>query len=85
MRNAGVDLLIAPSTIGPAPEGLQSTGDGRMNLPWTEAGTPVATFPLIGTEGGLPLGLQCIGLPGEDELLLARTRAIQQAFRHNGE
>ncbi|MGZ9166881.1 MAG: amidase, partial [Anaerolineales bacterium] len=35
-----LDAWIAPSTIGPAPKGLDSTGDPVMNLPWTQAGLP---------------------------------------------
>ena len=29
-----IDLWISPSTVGPAPKGLESTGDPVMNLPW---------------------------------------------------
>ena len=37
MIDNNIDLWICPSAIGPAPKGLESTGDPVMNLPWTQA------------------------------------------------
>ena len=65
-----IDVWIAPSTIGPAPRGLDSTGDPVMNLPWTQAGLPAINLPAGKSENGLPLGLQAIGNWYKDESLL---------------
>ena len=71
MAHASIDLWVSPSAPGPAPEGIQATGDPNMNLPWTHAGMPVITLPAGRAKNGLPLGLQFIAPFGADELLLA--------------
>lgn len=68
---AGVDVWWTPAAVGPAPRGLESTGDPVMNLPWTQIGVPTVSVP-HGSQDGLPLGLQWVGGPGGDEILLAR-------------
>ena len=65
-----VDLWIAPAAPGPAPQGLDSTGDPIMNLPWTYSGLPVLGMPSGFAESGLPLGVQFIGRWHGDEALL---------------
>lgn len=37
---AGADILLAPSALGGAPAGLESTGDPVFCRPWTALGTP---------------------------------------------
>jgi Asp-tRNA(Asn)/Glu-tRNA(Gln) amidotransferase A subunit family amidase len=71
MAQAAIDLWVCPSASGPAPEGIQATGDPNMNLPWTHAGMPVITLPAGRAENGLPLGLQFVAPFGADEYLLA--------------
>jgi Asp-tRNA(Asn)/Glu-tRNA(Gln) amidotransferase A subunit family amidase len=71
MDENDIDLWITPSAPGPAPEGLESTGDPVMNLPWTQSGMPTLTLPSGKTSEGLPLGLQLIGRSGDDEQLLS--------------
>ncbi|WP_020575019.1 amidase [Actinopolymorpha alba] len=80
MDTHNVDLWIAPAATGPAPEGLGSTGSPVMNLPWTQARFPVITVPVGRATGGLPLGLQCVGRPGADELLLGRAHLLMRAL-----
>ncbi|AZH26063.1 amidase [Haloplanus aerogenes] len=75
---AGVDLLLSPAAPGPAPEGIDDTGDPIMNLPWTNAGVPALTVP-CGRVGDLPLGLQVVAPFGEDEALLAWGEEIAAA------
>jgi Asp-tRNA(Asn)/Glu-tRNA(Gln) amidotransferase A subunit family amidase len=70
MDGRGLDLWIAPSAPGPAPKGLESTGDPVMNLPWTHAGMPAVNLPAGASASGLPLGVQLIGRWGEDERVL---------------
>jgi Asp-tRNA(Asn)/Glu-tRNA(Gln) amidotransferase A subunit family amidase len=65
-----VDLLLAPSAVGEAPEGLGSTGDARFNAIWTLAWTPCVTLPAGTGSKGLPLGIQLVGARFRDEALL---------------
>lgn len=70
-----LDVWVSPGAPGPAPEGLRSTGDPVMNLPWTHAGLPAVSIP-AGTYDGLPVGLQCVAQFGDDERLLAWAEGI---------
>lgn len=80
MWEKGVGLWISPAAPGPAPEGIQSTGDPGMNLPWTNAGLPAVTVPAGRTEKGLPLGLQLVAPFMGDELLLSWAEQIAGVF-----
>lgn len=71
MRHEAIDLWICPSAKGPAPRGLNITGDPAMSFPWTFTGLPTISLPTRDEVGGLPLGLQCIARFGRDEQLLA--------------
>jgi Asp-tRNA(Asn)/Glu-tRNA(Gln) amidotransferase A subunit family amidase len=64
------DVLLAPSAVGEAPEGLHSTGDARFNAIWTLAWTPCVTLPAGAGHKGLPLGIQLVGARFRDEALL---------------
>lgn len=76
-----IDLWISPSTVGPAPRGLDSTGDPVMNLPWTQAGLPAISLPAGKSQDGLPLGLQVVGNWYKDESLFFWARELEQALR----
>lgn len=80
MRESGIDLWIAPAAKGPAPRGIDSTGDPVMNLPWTHAGVPTVTLPAGETADGLPLGVQCSARFGADEDLLAWSHELADAL-----
>jgi Asp-tRNA(Asn)/Glu-tRNA(Gln) amidotransferase A subunit family amidase len=71
MTQNGIDLWLCPAATGPAPKGLDSTGDPAMSLPWTHAGMPSIALPAGRAANGLPLGLQCVGRFMDDERLLA--------------
>lgn len=62
-------VILTPAAVGPAPLGLASTGDPRMNAPWTALGTPAISIPLP-VPNGLPLGLQLAAEHGNDARLL---------------
>ncbi len=64
------DVLLTPSAVGEAPEGLGSTGDARFNAIWTLAWTPCVTQPAGSGGKGLPLGVQLVGQRFADEALL---------------
>jgi Asp-tRNA(Asn)/Glu-tRNA(Gln) amidotransferase A subunit family amidase len=76
-----IDLWISPSTIGPAPKGLESTGDPVMNLPWTQAGLPAINLPAGKSSEDLPLGLQLVGNWYKDESLLFWARDLEKVLR----
>ena len=77
----GFDLLLCPSAAGPAPRGLEATGDPRMNLPWTYCATPTVTLPAALGPGGLPLGIQLSGRRGSDRTLLAAAVTIEKLLQ----
>ena len=66
-------VILTPAAPGPAPLGLASTGDPRMNAPWTALGTPAISVPMPLADG-LPMGLQLTADLGQD------TRLLQAAF-----
>jgi Asp-tRNA(Asn)/Glu-tRNA(Gln) amidotransferase A subunit family amidase len=70
MDAAGVDVLVCPAAAGPAPAGLDSTGDPMLQLPWTHAGLPVVSLPWGTASNGLPLGIQLVARFMDDERLL---------------
>jgi len=71
MAQYGIDLWISPAAPGPAPEGITTTGDPIMNLPWTHAGLPAIALPAGCAANGLPLGLQVVGAFMADEQLVS--------------
>jgi len=68
------DAIVTPATLGPAPEGLGSTGDPVMSTIWTFAGLPCISMPLLQTEDGLPIGVQLVGKGRNDARLLRTAR-----------
>jgi len=79
----GVDVWLSPAATGPAPLGLDSTGSPLLSLPWTHAGVPVLSLPVMSV-AGLPLGLQLAGRRGADESLIAVGAALSEQFRSDG-
>jgi Asp-tRNA(Asn)/Glu-tRNA(Gln) amidotransferase A subunit family amidase len=71
--------ILVPAAVGPAPSGLASTGDPRMNAPWTALGTPAISIPM-GAHEGLPLGLQITADCGEDSFLLDVAKSVERAL-----
>ncbi|GAA4859013.1 amidase [Kitasatospora terrestris] len=70
-----IDLWASPAATGPAPHGLDSTGDPAMSAPWSYAGLPALTLP-AGHLDGLPLGLQLAARPHTDEHLLTAAATL---------
>ncbi|MBN1243834.1 MAG: amidase, partial [Spirochaetales bacterium] len=77
---AGADFWVSPSAPGPAPRGIESTGDPVMNLPWTHAGVPTLALPSGEALEGMPLGLQFAARSGADEELLAAAEVLEAAL-----
>ena len=82
MKAHSIDLWACPAALGPAPRGLDSTGDPVMNLPWTQAGFPAMALPCALDNAGLPLGLQLVAMPGGDEDLLAWAAEIERSISY---
>ena len=77
---AGRDVLIAPAAPGEAPLGTETTGDPVFNRPWQLLRCPSVTLPCGDGLQMLPLGLQVVGRPGDDQRLLAAAAWIEQAL-----
>src|SRR5206468_73047 len=61
---AAHDALLLPTAPGPAPAGLDSTGDGSLCAPWTSAGVPAISLPSGLAASGLPLAIQLVQAAG---------------------
>jgi Asp-tRNA(Asn)/Glu-tRNA(Gln) amidotransferase A subunit family amidase len=83
MAEQGVDLWLSPPAQGPAPAGLESTGNPVMNLPWTHSGLPALSLPAGSNAAGLPLGLQLAGRWYADETLLEWAIEIEATLQAN--
>lgn len=81
----GADLVLTPSTPGPAPHGLEHTGDASYNKIWSVLGWPCLHLPTGFSRAGLPLGLQLVGDLGEDQALLAAGRKLHHLLKQQGE
>ncbi|MCY4525293.1 MAG: amidase, partial [Anaerolineaceae bacterium] len=80
MDSAGIDLWLSPPATGPAPAGIDHTGNPVMNLPWTHAGLPALSLPAGRASNGLPLGLQVCSRHGADEFLLLQAEGLAEAL-----
>jgi Asp-tRNA(Asn)/Glu-tRNA(Gln) amidotransferase A subunit family amidase len=72
-------VILTPAAVGPAPLGLSTTGDPRMNAPWTALGTPAISIPMP-VASGLPLGLQLTADLGQDSRVLRAAVLLSQRF-----
>lgn len=74
------DAILTPAALGPAPKGLESTGNPIMQTVWTFAGLPAVSMPLLTLSGNMPLGIQAIGQAQRDGRLLRSCRWLVQQF-----
>ncbi len=72
-------LLTLPS-CGPAPKGLGSTGNAVFNGMWTLLGVPCLSLPLMQV-GGMPCGVQLIGMRRDEGRLLATGHWVEDTVR----
>ena len=78
--NDEVDLLIAPSAMGEAPDLKDGTGDPVFCREWTLLGLPCININVTSGPNGLPVGVQLIAGPGKDHFLLSAARAFVHAL-----
>lgn len=72
-------LIATPAAPGTAPAGLASTGDPRLNTPWTGLHVPAVSIPM--PVEGLPMGLQLVAARGQDGYLLAAAERLEDLLR----
>lgn len=77
------DAIVAPAAPGPAPLGLESTGNPVFCTLWTYLGTPAVTLPLLAADNGLPMGVQLIGRRGNDARLLRTANWLVKTLARN--
>ena len=80
MAQHGIDLWVSPAAPGPAPEGITTTGNSIMKLPWTYTGMPAITLPAGRAANGLPLGLQITGAALADENLVSWAQQLAESL-----
>jgi amidase len=88
------DVLITPTLAGPPPLiGSLRPGPGEpptavlwkvaelvpFTPPWNVTGQPALSLPLGASEGGLPVGVQLVGRPAEEEVLLSLGAQLERA------
>ena len=76
-------VILVPAATGLAPLGLASTGDPRMNSPWTALGTPAISIPMP-VAGALPLGLQLTADHGQDARVIRAAARLHGIFGSGG-
>ncbi len=74
-----VDVLVTPTTVGPAPRGLDWTGDPAFNQPFSAVGFPAITVPAGLSSSGLPLGVQFVARPFDERTLFRVAAAFEAA------
>lgn len=71
-------LFALPAALGPAPRGLESTGDPAANAAVTALGAPAISIPMPRSAAEAPLGLQLVAARGADAPLLAAAAAVER-------
>ncbi len=77
---ARYDALVSPTAAGPAPKGLESTGDPFFCAPWSSAGMPSISLPTGLAADGLPFAAQLTGAPWAEARLLAAAAWCERAI-----
>jgi len=73
------DACVTLAASGPAPPGLQSTGNPVFAVPSSLLGVPTVSLPLFEVDA-LPVGLQSLGFLHGDAQLFAHAAWMQQAL-----
>jgi Asp-tRNA(Asn)/Glu-tRNA(Gln) amidotransferase A subunit family amidase len=78
--NSQCDVWLTPSAPDEAPLGLGSTGSSNFNRVWTLFGNPCVSVPGARGVSGAPMGVQVIGPPGADCLVLQAAQSLESAL-----
>jgi Asp-tRNA(Asn)/Glu-tRNA(Gln) amidotransferase A subunit family amidase len=76
------DALITLSALGEA-TAASEPGSGAMCMPWSLAGLPAVSLPLLRGAAGLPIGVQLVGPRGADARLLSIAAWLTQIVLEN--
>ena len=72
-----IELLLTPTTMATPPLHREIVGDDFVfTLPASLTGSPAVTIPAGRDPSGLPVGVQLVGRPWEDNLVLAAARLL---------
>jgi Asp-tRNA(Asn)/Glu-tRNA(Gln) amidotransferase A subunit family amidase len=74
------DVWLTPSAPDEAPLGLGRTGSSNFNRVWTLVGNPCVSVPGVRGVSGAPMGVQIIGPPGADCLVLQAAQSLESAL-----
>ncbi|MGV6848589.1 MAG: amidase [Marinibacterium sp.] len=74
------DAIVAPSATGEAPLLADGTGDPVFCRLWSMAGLPAVSGPLLVGANGLPVGVQFVGGPEQDDRLMRTIAWAQRAL-----
>jgi Asp-tRNA(Asn)/Glu-tRNA(Gln) amidotransferase A subunit family amidase len=77
------DACLTLAAPGPAPVGLDWTGDPAFVVPGSMLGVPAITIPVL-QDGGLPLGLQVLGFADADAALFSTAGGVLAALEKRG-
>lgn len=75
-----VDIVLAPSTEGEAPLGLDSTGDPVFNRMWSLLGLPCVHIPTGLGAAGMPVGVTVIGPMRGDARTLSAAYTLERSL-----
>ena len=75
--------MITISATGPAPIGLESTGDSIFVVAGSCLGVPAISLPLLAV-GDLPLGLQLLGFLDRDAEMIGTARWVRDTLASKG-
>jgi Asp-tRNA(Asn)/Glu-tRNA(Gln) amidotransferase A subunit family amidase len=79
------DAILTPAAPGPAPKGLDSTGDPSFCTLWTLCGMPCISLPFLQSSTGLPIGVQLVGPRDGDARLLRTAKWLSAKIAEAGE
>lgn len=71
------DAVLCLASPGPAPKGFETTGNAIFNGLWTYLGVPCVSLPRL-TVDGMPMGLQLVGMRGDEGRLLRTARWLDK-------
>jgi Asp-tRNA(Asn)/Glu-tRNA(Gln) amidotransferase A subunit family amidase len=72
------DAILTPAAPGEAPRDLTVTGSPVFCTAWSLLGTPAISLPLLQGANGMPIGVQLVGLRGNDGRLLRTARWLSE-------
>jgi Asp-tRNA(Asn)/Glu-tRNA(Gln) amidotransferase A subunit family amidase len=73
------DAILCLASAGPAPKGFETTGSPVFNGLWTYLGVPCVSLPRL-TVNGMPMGVQLVGMRGDEGRLLRTARWLDAAL-----